>query len=139
METITITQQGQTFYVPLVVAFDRHGKPVDLVGDITPENCDHKGATWSSNLDMRCPRCGSRLFLPPRLLAYLPEEVIEVMHALWAASGWPEFHGGSDPGWSITPEHWTLTEHPLFAHVGGLPVRTDRAEVYADALRQWAA
>jgi hypothetical protein len=85
---------------------------------------------------MCCSRRGSRLFLPSRLLAYLDEDAIETMHALWAAVGWPAFIGGQAPRWNIVPERWTLTEHPLFAHVGGLAVRHDRREDFADALRQ---
>ena len=73
------------------MAFGPDGQPADLVGDVTPENCNHAGATWVSNLDMRCPRCGSRLFLPGRLLAYLPEATIERMNAAWEAAGWPAF------------------------------------------------
>lgn len=140
MDTITIRAgDGQEIEVPVVVALGPNGKPAELIGDIEPQDCDHAGACWSSTLDMRCPRGGSRLFLPPRLLAYLDEDTVETMHALWCAAGWPEFHGGSDPGWSITPEHWTLTEHALFDHLGGLPVRHDRREVYADALQELAA
>jgi hypothetical protein len=135
MDTVTVkTADGQTLDIPLVVAFDRRGKPVDLVGDVEPENCNHAGATWSSNLDMRCPRCGSRLFLPPRLLAYLPEAVIERMNAAWEAAGWPAFSGGENPGWRITPDKWTLLDDlPDFDHVGGLPVRCDRLATFQNA------
>jgi DNA-directed RNA polymerase subunit RPC12/RpoP len=98
-----------------------------LIGDVEPADCDHAGACWSSNLDMRCPRCGSRLFLPPRHLARRPEEIIDDMHRLWCAAGWPEFVGGH---WSIVPGGWTVIQHPLFAHVGGLPVRHDKLAGY---------
>ena len=136
MDTVTIqTTDGQTVDIPLVVAFDRNGKPADLVGDLEPENCNHAGATWSSNLDMRCPRCGSRLFLPPKLLSYLAEDVIERMHAAWCAAGWPEFRCGSTPGWSIIPDKWTVIDDlPDFDHVGGLPVRCDKLATFADVL-----
>jgi hypothetical protein len=131
MDTITFEYQGQAFDVPLVVAFDRHGKPADLVGDVEPEKCNHAGATWSSCLDLRCPRCGSRLFLPPRLLAYLAEDVIERMHAAWCAAGWPEFRGGGNPGWRILPDKWTICDDlPDFDHIGGLPVRHDRLATF---------
>lgn len=130
MDTITFTHQGQTFTAPVVVAFGPDGKPVDLIGDVEPENCDHAGACWSSNLDMRCPRCGSRLFLPPRFLAGRSEETIETMHALWVRAGWPEFSRGA---WHILPEHWTVIPHPAFAHVGGLAVRNDRLNSFPEA------
>jgi DNA-directed RNA polymerase subunit RPC12/RpoP len=136
MDTITFEHQGQTFEVPVVFAFGPDGQPADLVGDVEPEHCNHAGATWSSNRDMRCPRCGSRLFLPGRLLAYLPEATIERMNAAWEAAGWPEFRGGSTPGWSIIPDRWTVVDVlPDFAHVGGLPVRCDRAETFWEAIR----
>lgn len=115
-------EQFQTFLekTPLVVAFGPDGKPVDLLGDIEPEHCDHASATWSSCFDMRCARCGARLFMPPAKLAYRADDVIEAMHAAWVAAGWPSWVNGH---WSIIPERWQLTAHPLFAHVGGLPVR----------------
>ena len=128
MDTVTIKlSDGQTLVATVVKAFGPDGKPVDLVGDREPENCDHAGACWSSNLDMRCPRCGARLFLPPRHLAERSEEVLETMHALWERAGWPEFHGGK---WS-TNKHWQVVPHPLFTHVGGLAVRADRLENFA--------
>jgi hypothetical protein len=130
MDTITFTHQGQTFNVPIVVAFGPDGKPVDLLGDVEPENCDHAGACWSSNLDMRCPRCGSRLFLPPRFLARRSEDEIETMHALWVRAGWPELARGA---WLIRPASWTVLPHPLFAHVGGLAVCNDRLDSFLSA------
>jgi hypothetical protein len=98
---------------------------------IDPLDCSHYGATWSSNLALRCPTCGSSMFLPPRLLSYLPAGVISAMDLLWSTAGWPAWCGMS---WSILPEHWTIMPHPLFDHCGGLPVRHDRAEKYYDAL-----
>lgn len=130
MDTVTFTHQGTTFNVPVVKAFGPNGKPVELIGDIEPENCDHAGARWSSNLDMRCPRCGSRLFLPPRFLANRAEDLVEEMHAAWVKAGWPEFHGGQ---WSMN-EHWQTVAHPLFAHVGGLAVRSDRLDFFVGDL-----
>lgn len=134
MDTVTIQfSDGQTLAVPVVSAFGPDGKPADLVGNVTPEKCDHAGAHWSSNLDMRCSRCGSRLFLPGRLLAYLPEDTIERMHALWCAAGWPEFRTWPEPGWHITPEHWTVVDDlPDFAHCGGLAVRRDRLALFQE-------
>ena len=132
MDTVTIkTADGQTFDIPVVFAFGPDGKPADLVGDVTPENCNHAGACWSSNLDMRCPRCGSRLFLPVRLLAYLPEATIERMHAAWCAAGWPAFIGGQNPHWGIVGNNWkVLDDLPDFDHCGGLPVRCDRLATF---------
>lgn len=131
METITLrTSDGQDVKIPIAHAFGPDGKPAELIGDIEPQNCDHAGACWSSCLDMRCTRCGSRLFIPPRHLARRPEEIIEDMHRLWCAAGWPEFVGGKDGHWSIVPGKWTVIQHPLFAHVGGLPVRHDKLAGY---------
>lgn len=129
MDTITLqTEDGQRIEVPIIVAFGPNGKPCDLTGDIEPENCDHKGASWSPNLDIRCPRCGSRLFLPPRFLAKRTEDEIEAMHAAWARAGWPEFYGDA---WSIN-RYWQIIEHPLFAHVGGLAVLNERLDDFVE-------
>ena len=47
MDTVTIElETGQTFELPFVVAFGPDGHPVDLVGEVEPENCNHAGATW---------------------------------------------------------------------------------------------
>ena len=130
MDTITVRlEHGDTLEIPVAVAFGADGKPTDLIGDVEPEYCDHAGETWSSCFDLRCIRCGSWLFLPGCFLAQREEDVIERMHALWVAAGWPEFHGGSNPGWSIIPDKWTVIDEPAFAHVGGLPVRNDRLAV----------
>jgi len=128
MDTVTVkTASGETFEIPVAFAFGPDGQPADLVGDVIPENCDHAGACWSSNLDMRCPRCGAKLFLPPRFLAGRCEEVLEAMYTFWEAAGWPEFCGGQVARWNTIPDKWTVLDHPLFAHVGGLPVRADKA------------
>lgn len=130
MDTVTIKlDDGQTLEVPVVKAFGPDGKPVDLVGDREPEHCDHAGACWSDCLDMRCPRCGARLFLPPRHLAGRSEEVLETMYELWVRAGWPQFSGGE---WFILPEYWTIIPHPLFAHVGGLAVDRERVADFAE-------
>lgn len=122
--------------IPVVVGFGPNGElqtAADLARRqrIDPIKCDHAGATWSSNLVMRCPKCGSSMFLPPRLLAYLPGAVIAAMNAIWSAAGWPEWRGES---WSIIPDKWTIMSHPLFDHCAGIPVRNDRLEKYYDAL-----
>jgi len=125
MDTITFEHQGKTFETPIVNAFGLDGKPTELIGDIEPQDCDHAGACWSSDLDMRCPRCGSRLFLPPRCLARRDTETVEAMYAAWVRAGWPHFMN-SEARWSgIHGPHWTLINHPLFAQVGGLAVRND--------------
>jgi hypothetical protein len=72
---------------------------------------------------MRCRRCGIRLFLPTRLLACRSDDQITTMHALWVRAGWPHWSGSA---WSIKPQHWTIVQHPLFTHTGGLPIRNDR-------------
>lgn len=125
----TIEVQGRE--IPIVCAFDRQGKPVPLRGDRQPEACDHAGATWSSDLDMRCPHCGTRLFLPPRMLARLPEQMAEQMAQLWRAAGFPPWHDGE---WGIVPGHWFRVEHPLFTVTGGLPVLNTRAIGFAEAI-----
>jgi hypothetical protein len=122
--------------IPVVVGFNPDGT-FQTAADLArrqrsdPGACDHAGATWSSNLAMRCPRCGAAMFLPPRLLAYLPAATISAMNLLWSAAGWPAWSGES---WSIIPAKWNIMEHPLFVHCGGLPVRHDRTEKYYDAL-----
>lgn len=120
--------------IPIVVGFNRDGTlqtARDLAArpHIDPATCDHAGASWFSNLAMHCPKCGSPMFLPPRLLAYHSAETIAVMAELWSAAGWPEWHGES---WCVN-EHWTLQTSPLFDHCGGIPVREDRLELFSDA------
>ena len=128
MDTITLkTADGATYDIPVVHAFDLHGKPVDLAGDIEPQNCDHAGAAWSASLDLRCPHCGSRLFIPTRYLARLPEDQVETMHALWVRAGWPEYQRDA---WHIVPAKWTVIPHPLFDALGGLAVRNDRLDSF---------
>ena len=126
----TINVQGRD--VPLVNAFNRLGQAVPLRGTKAPEACAHTGATWSSDLDMRCPRCGGRLFLPPKMLARLPEEQLETMYRLWQAAGCPPWYGSA---WGIVPEYWFTVEHPLFVGLtGGLPVANRNAIRFAEAV-----
>ena len=119
METILI--QGAA--VPIAPALDADGQPVDLIGDVIPEHCDHKGACWSDCLALRCPRCGAPLFLPPRFLALRSAEQLEAMHQAWVRAGWPSMAGGA---WCIRSDMWTVIDLAEFAHVGGLAVRNDR-------------
>jgi hypothetical protein len=129
MDMITVTDDlGTQRAIPVVAALGPDGKPMELVGDLAPEDCDHAGATWSDCIALRCPRCGSRLFLPPRLLARRPEHEIEAMYALWVRAGCPEFWNGQ---WSFAPAHQTMLPLPLFAALGGLPVRNDRLDSFA--------
>ena len=130
MDTITFTHQGQTFNIPVAVAFGPNGQPAELIGDVAPEHCDHAGARWSDNIDVRCPRCGSRLFLPPRFLARRAEAEIESMFAQWGRAGWPAFFDGA---WHITPEYWTVIPMAAFAPLGGLAVRNDRLDRFPEA------
>ncbi|MBN1954826.1 MAG: hypothetical protein JW900_07225 [Anaerolineae bacterium] len=115
---------------PLAQAFDPHGHVIRVAPDRTPAKCDHAGAVYSCQLDMGCPRCGARMFLPPRFLANLEADVIEAMHNCWGDAGWPWYSGGR---WTtvggIQPDGtatWTVLPHPLFAMVGGIPVRHDK-------------
>jgi len=110
--------------VPIVNAF-MHGRPTPLIGCTDPEACDHAGATWSSDLELRCPTCGSRLFLPPRFLACKTESEIDQMHSIWHAAGCPPWYPS---GWGIVPQYWHIAPIRQFAALGGLPIRNDRLE-----------
>lgn len=111
--------------IPIVVSFGRDGAPVGRTGNLDPEQCDHAGECWSSDLVMRCPRCGARLFAPPRHLARRPRAVLEEMYRLWAAAGWPDLV--TRP---YSCDRWVVVDHPLFAHIGGLPVRRDKLATF---------
>lgn len=134
---------------PIEFLFDT--RPIPIVTGINPDRsrqtatqlagrtlrpadqCAHTGATWSANLALRCPQCGSPMFLPPHLLARLSASTLTAMHELWRAAGWPEWSQG---GWRLA-SHWTVIAHPLFAHCGGLPVRNDLHARYNDAVLQF--
>jgi len=107
--------------VSIAPALDASGQPVDLVGDVEPEYCDHKGQMWSDCFTLRCTRCGAPLFMPVRFLADRPAEVLETMHELWVRAGWPSFFGGRWP----EGDCWIVIDLAEFAHVGGLAVRND--------------
>lgn len=97
----TITVQGRE--LPIVTAYFR-GAPVALMGDLVPDQCDHQGSTWSACLDLRCPRCGARLFLPARFLAHRPADEIEAMYAAWRQAGYPDYPRAwtnGVPGWTF--------------------------------------
>lgn len=135
-EVVELGLAGQV--IPVVVGFGADGtrQTARALAEraahrLPPAECDHAGAAWSANLVMRCQRCGAEMFLPPRLLAYLPAEMLAVMHELWAAAGWPVWRGQA---WCVN-KYWAVVRHPLFDHCGGLPVRHDRWLQYDDARR----
>lgn len=121
--------------IPIVVGWNTDGTPqtARALAERTlldPVACAHADATWSSNLALRCPLCGSPMFLPPRLLAHLPAATIAAMDVLWCAAGWPEWRGD---GWLINSEH-LIVEVALFNQCDGIPVRHDRRQHFIDAL-----
>lgn len=116
--------------VPLVSAFDANG-PCALIGDLEPENCDHQGSAWSCCLDLRCKHCGSRLFMPPRFLAYRPKYELEIMYSAWVRAGWPHWIAGPDAHWHAPSEYWTIVPHPLFNDVGGLAVSNKQLDSFS--------
>jgi hypothetical protein len=65
--------------------------------------------------------------MPGRFLTLRSAEVIEEMHGAWVRAGWPAMAGGK---WCYRTDQWTLLQDPLFAHVGGLPVRNDRLGLF---------
>ena len=127
--------------IPVVVGFSRDGSVVtaaELAGRarVDPATCDHAGAPWSGSLALHCPQCGAALFLPPRVLAFLPASTITAMDLLWAAAGWPEWR--PDGGWNVSPDGWSVYENPLFERCGGLPVRNACNWRYLDAVEELA-
>lgn len=121
--------------IPVVVGFNRDGtfqtaRELASKKRCDPVDCNHARASWSTNITTYCPDCGAAMFLPPRLLAHLPGDMIAVMDELWSAAGWPEWRGES---WDVN-ERWRIAAHPLFDHCGGLPVRDDREFCFAEAL-----
>ena len=87
---------------------------------LSPEECDHEGYIYSCSLALSCGRCGAKLFLPPRHLAYRDADTLETMYSIWETAGWPEYGQGQ---WRM---RWPIQEHPLFAHVGGIPVNPEK-------------
>ena len=125
--------------IPVVTGFAENGAP-QPIQQLTDQplkqaiDCAHQRASWSSSLELRCPDCGAPMFMPPRLLAYLPNSTIAAMHMLWCAAGWPVW---GPNGWLMT-DAWTLHDHYLFYHCEGLPVRQNREAQYWDALLELA-
>jgi len=115
--------------IPIVVNFRRDGTFVMATGDRDPDQCDHDGECWSSDLVVRCSQCGVRLFAPPHVLAYKSSLVVEEMYQLWQAAGWPcLFVSWFGRLW--VGDGWHLVQHPLFDHIDGLPVRHDKLAAF---------
>lgn len=114
--------------VPLAINFTHDGVVVQM-GNREPELCDHKGQSWSTDLVVRCAQCGVRLFAAPGVLAFKPHAVVEEMYRLWQAAGWPVIDGWPRLYYS---DRWVPIEHPLFDHVGGLPVRYDKLTAFLE-------
>jgi DNA-directed RNA polymerase subunit RPC12/RpoP len=112
--------------IPLAVNFNRDGIVVD-VGNRDPEQCDHANESWSSDLGVRCTQCGVRLFAAPRVLEFRSWEVINEMHRIWQSAGWPILDGWPS---GYIGDRWILIEHPLFAHIQGIPVRKDKLSAF---------
>lgn len=108
--------------VPMLVVSFLDGEPITHTGNEVPEQCDHAGGCWSTDLVMLCPWCGVQLFAPPRVLARRTRAQITEMVNLWRAAGWPDLSVRN----RRSDERWTIVSHPLFTHVGGLPVRNDK-------------
>jgi hypothetical protein len=117
--------------VPMAIGLNGRG-PVFVVGParVEPEQCDHAGYGWSQAFLLRCGRCGVRMALPSRMIAFRSEDEIDEMERAWLEAGAPEFRHvpvETDAGvvimlvWDLD-EGWVLTEHPLFEHLGGLPM-----------------
>lgn len=134
----TITADGLT--VPIVVALTPTGRPVPLAGDVEPAECSHLGATWSSDLDLRCSSCGAPMFLPPRLLARKTADELVSMYGLWRAAGCPPWYPQAlnfPAGWGIVPQYWRVTEVAGFGSLGGLPVQLSRLDRFELARREF--
>lgn len=89
-----------------------------------PATCAHVNASWSQDLEIRCPDCGRDMFLPPSLLAFMSAADLTAMEALWRAAGWPRWNNWL-LAWSTGPD-WVLVDNPFFKHLDGIPVRQDR-------------
>lgn len=94
---------------------------------VTPEQCNHAGQTWSTELGERCSRCGVRLFAAPSVLANLPAATINVMHRVWQDAGYPSLTKPAN-GRRVAYGNWTIVDHPLFAE--GLPVHNDHLTAF---------
>lgn len=113
--------------IPVVVNFRGDGTPIGQTGDRDPEQCDHAGGCWSTDLVMLCPQCGMQLFAPPRVLARRSRTDLTEMLRLWRLAGWPDISMRRE---FESDQHWTIVHHSLFAHVGGLPVRNNNLAAF---------
>lgn len=129
-----VTPDGQRHTLPLTQAFDPHGAPAPLANDTLTLDCNHTGQTWSQDFDLRCTRCGCRLFLPPRYLAYRAARELEHAYLLWRAAGWPQWQNST---W-YAYEDWPRVAHPLYAAVGGIPVNPARRAEFAALAQAFA-
>lgn len=112
--------------IPLAVNFTRDGV-VTRVGNREPELCAHAGESWSTTMGVRCSQCGCRLFAAPSVLAFQRSDVVESMYRVWQDAGWPVLNG-----WPYcASDNWVVINHPLFAHIGGIPVRRDKLPTFA--------
>jgi len=128
----TITCQGRE--IPIAAALNRDGRPIPVIGDLAPSQCNHAGATWSDNLALRCPRCRAPMFLPPRFLAHKTEDRIAAMYDLWRAAGCPPWYGRSvdhpEGHWGIVPRFWRIAQAQGFDDLGGLPVNLKKWDAF---------
>lgn len=145
-DTISIKMQdGAVAQVPVVAAFGSGSQPagwgpVDVTGEIEPHKCDHAGATWSSDLALRCPKCGIPLFVPGRFLAFRHALAVALMHDMWRAAGCPPWYGA---GWGTNPQpwqrrgaadgemdSWQIYQIAGFDELGGLPIMQSRKAAF---------
>lgn len=136
----TITCEG--LETPIVAALDRAGRPLPLAGDLEPKACGHAGAMWSNDLALRCARCGAPMFLPPRFLAYMTAERIDMMYGLWHTAGCPPWYPASvdhlNGSWGIVPRYWRMVDVVGFGQTGGLPVLLAQWQRFDLARRKFA-
>jgi hypothetical protein len=126
----TVRIPGGTARLPVAVALNGNG-PRFLVGPelIRPEECDHAGYSWSEVFRLRCGRCGAPMVLPARVIARRTPDHIEEMARAWERAGKPAFrHRRTGDAilvmWADEAlENGVMLEHPLFAHLGGLPAQ----------------
>jgi hypothetical protein len=127
MKTIDFTDgHGNTITAQVAQAMDAHGRPAPIANDTRATDCDHAGETWSQDFDLRCTRCGSRLFLPASRLAHRTARDIERMYLLWRAAGWPQWWNDA---WD---SDYPRVAHPLFAAFAGIPVAPDCEDAFEE-------
>jgi len=120
---------GKEHTTILALVLDAKGNPIPVLGDKEPDCCDHAGATWSQDFDIRCPRCGARLFLPPGVLANKDQHTAASMYRCWRDAGSPEY--SNRDGW-IFGLHQAVQNHPLFEGAAGIPVDATRLDLWLE-------